>query len=81
MNTLLKVSEIQSRVADLIEERGLHKGNFFPENAADPACCPLCLLAAFNVAVGRPMGGELSADASRRRGRSRTGSVSTLTRS
>src|SRR4051812_40454482 len=60
-NTATKVPVIQSRVADLIEKRGLHKGDFVPEDAAvDLAACPLCVLAAFNVAAGAPIEGELN---------------------
>jgi len=66
MKTLLVVSEIQARAADLIEERGLHKGDFVPDDAAiDLAACPLCVLAAFNVAVGAHIEGELNEDADR----------------
>lgn len=66
MKTLLVVSEIHARTADLIEERGLHKGDFVPDDAAvDLAACPLCVLAAFNVAVGAHIEGELNEDADR----------------
>lgn len=59
--TILKVSEIQSQVADLIEDRGLYKNSNAPDvDAIHLDTCPLCVLAAFNVAGGGEINGELT---------------------
>ena len=61
MKTLLVVSRIQAKVADLIEERGLYKNSNAPDvDAIHLNTCPLCVLAAFNVAAGGEINGELT---------------------
>jgi hypothetical protein len=62
-HTNAPVSTVHDKVADLIEQRGLCKDNFVPDDAIDLTACPLCVLAAFNVAVGAPILGELVPDA------------------
>jgi hypothetical protein len=66
VKTILKVSEIQARAADLIAKRGLCKKTFVHnEDTSDLATCPLCVLAAFNAAVGASVLGNLTVEAER----------------
>lgn len=61
IQTILKVSELQAKVADLIEDRGLYKNTNAPDvDAIHLDTCPLCVLAAFNVAAGGEINGELT---------------------
>lgn len=45
--------EILLKAANVIEARGWHQGSYIP-NMADKATCPVCVLAAINVARGLP---------------------------
>jgi hypothetical protein len=47
---------IYERAAEVIEQRGWHRGNYIPSSTANEpavlASCPVCVLGAINVATG-----------------------------
>lgn len=45
-------AEVLARAADVIEERGWNRFGYVPDDA-DESNCPVCVLAAINVAAGR----------------------------
>ena len=53
----MKTSEILSKAADIIDERGWYQGHYMPWGA-DRASCPVCALGAINVAAGFPPDGS-----------------------
>lgn len=49
----MTAAELLDKAAAVIEQRGWHQGGYMPSfSDADPLTCPVCVLAAINVAAG-----------------------------